>query len=109
MSGPPDTPTRAGEAKRRQPGPAEIGARGPGPGAVYLGRAIVPNPRKVDSYRPNCYHLEPDPVVEAYKSGVDRTLLRERLRLSVEERLRDLMRMQAFAEQVREAGRRSFG
>jgi len=34
--------------------------------------------------------LEPDPVIEAYKKNVDRTLLRERLKRSVEERLRDL-------------------
>jgi hypothetical protein len=53
--------------------------------------------------------LEPDPVIEAYKKDVDRTLLRERLRRSVDERLRDLMTMQAFALELREAGRRSFG
>jgi hypothetical protein len=53
--------------------------------------------------------IEPDPVIEAYKKDVDRTLLRERLRRSVEERLRDLMSMQAFARELREAGRRSFG
>ena len=53
--------------------------------------------------------LEPDPVIEAYKQGVDRTLLRERLRRSVEERLYDLMKMQAFAEELRAAGRRTFG
>jgi hypothetical protein len=52
---------------------------------------------------------EPDPVIEAYKKDVDRTLLRERLRRSVEERLRDLMSMQVFAQELREAGRRSFG
>lgn len=53
--------------------------------------------------------LELDPVIEAYKKDVDRTLLRERLRRSVDERLRDLMSMQAFARELREAGRRSFG
>jgi hypothetical protein len=50
-----------------------------------------------------------DPVIEAYKKDVDRTLLRERLRRSVDERLRDLMSMQAFAHELREAGRRAFG
>jgi hypothetical protein len=49
-----------------------------------------------------------DPVIEAYKKDVDRTLLRERLRRSVDERLRDLMSMQAFARELREAGRRGF-
>ena len=53
--------------------------------------------------------LEPDPVIEAYKNDVDRTLLRERLKRTVDERLRDLERMQAFVHQIREAGRRTFG
>jgi len=52
--------------------------------------------------------LEPDPVIEAYKKDVDRTLLRERLKRSVEERLRDLTQMQAIAEELGRAGRRAF-
>ena len=36
--------------------------------------------------------LEPDPVIEVFKRDVDRTLLRENLKLSPDERLR---RMQA--------------
>lgn len=52
--------------------------------------------------------LKPDPVVEAYKKDVDRTLLRENLKLTVEERLRNLMRLQRFAEEMRQAGRRAF-
>jgi hypothetical protein len=52
--------------------------------------------------------LEPDPVIEAYKKDVDRTLLRENLKLTVEERLRNLMRLQRFAEEMRRAGRRAF-
>lgn len=48
---------------------------------------------------------EPDPVVEAYKRDVDRTLLRENLRLTVEERFERLMRLQQFAEELRRAGR----
>jgi hypothetical protein len=52
--------------------------------------------------------LDSDPVIEAYKAGVDRTLLRERLKRSVEERLRDLMQMQAVAEELRRAGRQAF-
>ena len=46
-----------------------------------------------------------DPAIGAYKKDVDRTLLRENLRLSVEDRLRNLMRMQEFAAEVRRAGR----
>lgn len=49
--------------------------------------------------------LEPDPVIEAYKKDVDRTLLRENLRLSVEERFEKLMRLQRFAEELRRAAR----
>jgi len=51
---------------------------------------------------------EPDPVIEAYKKDVDRTLLRENLKRSVEERLRDLMRLQRFADEWRRAARRAF-
>jgi hypothetical protein len=49
--------------------------------------------------------LEPDPVIEVYKRDVDRTLIRENLRRSVEERLEALMDLQSFAEEVRRAGR----
>jgi hypothetical protein len=52
--------------------------------------------------------LIPDPVIEAYKKDVDRTLLRENLKLTVEERLRNLMRLQRFAEEMRRAGRQAF-
>ena len=51
---------------------------------------------------------ERDPVIEAYKKDIDRTLLRENLKLTVEERLRNLMRLQRFAEEMRQAGRRAF-
>ena len=53
--------------------------------------------------------LAPDPVIDAYKRDVDRTLLRERLKRSVEERLRDLASLQATAEELRRAGREAFG
>jgi hypothetical protein len=46
-----------------------------------------------------------DPVIEAYKRDVDRSLIRENLRLSVEERFEKLMRLQRFAEELRRAGR----
>ena len=47
----------------------------------------------------------PDPVVEAYKAGVDRTLLRENLRRSVSERLENLSSLLRFAEAMRGAAR----
>ncbi len=46
----------------------------------------------------------PDPVIDAYKKDVDRTLLRENLKLNVEERLRQLMELQKLAEELRRAG-----
>ena len=46
-----------------------------------------------------------DPVIEVYKQHVDRTLLRENLKLTVEERFRKLMDMQRFAEELQRAGR----
>jgi len=52
---------------------------------------------------------ETDPVVDAYKPGVDRTLLVENLRRSPEERLRNLMALQRFADELRRAGRGATG
>jgi hypothetical protein len=49
--------------------------------------------------------LEPDPVIEAYKRDVDRSLLRANLRRSVAERLANLVALQRFAEELRRAGR----
>ena len=48
---------------------------------------------------------EPDPVIEAYKKDVDRTLLRANLARTVEERIRNLVRLQQFGEAMRRAGR----
>ena len=47
--------------------------------------------------------IEPDPVIEAYKKDVDRTLIRENLKLTVEERLANLAALQEFAEELRRA------
>ena len=47
----------------------------------------------------------PDPVVEAYKRHVDRTLLRQNLRRSVTERVENLIALQALAAEARRAGR----
>jgi hypothetical protein len=48
---------------------------------------------------------EIDPVVEAYKKDLDRTLIRENLKLSIEERFRKAMALARFAEELRRAGR----
>jgi hypothetical protein len=50
-------------------------------------------------------HFGQDPVVQAYKKSVDRTLIRENLKLTVEERFRKAMELQRFAEELRRAGR----
>ena len=49
--------------------------------------------------------FEPDPVIEAYKRDVDRTLLRQNLRRSVTERVANLMALQRLAVEARRAGR----
>jgi hypothetical protein len=50
--------------------------------------------------------LPADPVIEAYKRGVDRTLIVAQLRRSVDERIETMIGALAFAEALREAGRR---
>jgi len=47
--------------------------------------------------------LPPDPVIEAYKRDVDRTLLRENLKLTPDERLRKLVAFMRSLEEVRAA------
>jgi hypothetical protein len=49
----------------------------------------------------------PDPVVEAYKKDIDRTLLRENLKLTVEERFRKAMALARFADEMRRAGKQA--
>ena len=51
--------------------------------------------------------FERDPVVEAYKRDIDQTLLRENLRRSVDERVRNLMALQRLAEEAQRAGRQA--
>lgn len=49
--------------------------------------------------------LQPDPLIEAYKTGVDRTLLRENLQKTADERLQGLIELQRLAEEARGADR----
>jgi hypothetical protein len=49
--------------------------------------------------------LEPDPVIEAYKKDVDRTLIREQLRRFVDERVGNIIAALRFAESLRDARR----
>jgi len=44
--------------------------------------------------------LEPDPVIEAYKKDVDRTLLRENLKLTADERVRKMIAALRLVEEI---------
>jgi hypothetical protein len=46
-----------------------------------------------------------DPVVEAYKKDIDRSLLRANLKLTVRERFERAMAHARFADELRRAGR----
>jgi hypothetical protein len=46
-----------------------------------------------------------DPVVEALRKNVDKTLIRKNLTLTHEQRFLQLMELQRFAEELRRAGR----
>jgi hypothetical protein len=48
--------------------------------------------------------LAPDLLIELYKKGIDRTLIRENRCKSHEQRLIDLQQMQHFIAEVRKAG-----
>jgi hypothetical protein len=51
--------------------------------------------------------LEPSPVIEAYKKDIDRTLLRENLKLTPDQRLAKLQNFVDFVADLRDAGRRA--
>ena len=46
---------------------------------------------------------QPDPVIEAYKKDVDRTLIRENLKLTPEQRIEKLVRLLKFQDELRTA------
>ena len=49
--------------------------------------------------------FEPDAVIEAYKKDVDRTLIRENLKLTAQQRLDKLAAMLSFAAELQRAMR----
>lgn len=55
---------------------------------------------------PDDEDFAPDPVIEAFKRDVDRTLIREQLRRSVDARVKNMIAALRFAEALRDAGRR---
>ena len=48
--------------------------------------------------------LKPNPVIEYYKKDVDRTLLRENLKLTVSERIQKLQDLYDFSQELKRAG-----
>lgn len=52
---------------------------------------------------------EPDPVVDAYKRHIDRTLLRQNLQRTTTERVENLMALQRLAAEARRAGQSQRG
>jgi hypothetical protein len=55
------------------------------------------------------FGFEPDPVIEAYKVHVDRTLLRQNLMRTPEERLAHLEAARRLADEMRRAGAEARG
>jgi hypothetical protein len=49
-----------------------------------------------------------DDIIELYKKDVDRTLLRDALKLTPDQRVRKLAELVRFTEAFREAGRKAF-
>ena len=48
-----------------------------------------------------------DPVIEAYKKDVDRTLLRENLKLTIQQRFDKFERVMEYVRELQKAGRRA--
>ncbi len=65
----------------------------------------TPPPFPDDVYAPPLNYR--DPVIDAYERDVDRTLLRENLKLTVAERFQRFDDFARFAQELAEAGRRS--
>lgn len=58
----------------------------------------------IDNLAPANYK---DDLIEAFKKDVDVTLLRENLRLTVDQRFQQLMKLQEAADELRRAGRKA--
>jgi hypothetical protein len=70
-------------------------------GRIVSEIAVKPkSPEEADAFP-----LPPDPVIEAYKKDVDRTLLRQSLNMTVEERIRSVQRLNEFIEGLQRATR----
>ncbi len=49
--------------------------------------------------------LGPSPTIDAYKRDVDRTLLRENLKLTADERMTKMISVLRFTEELRRSGK----
>lgn len=68
---------------------------------ALMERRYQPSPR--DTRRSSL-----DEIIEFYKRDVDRTLLREQLKKTPDERVRELVELERFADELRRAGKESF-
>lgn len=57
--------------------------------------------------KPTTQKTSIDEIIEEYKKNVDMTLIRENLKLTVQQRFESLMNLQTFAEELRRAGKRA--
>jgi hypothetical protein len=102
---PQETPQRTLSVQQNQPHESDLTCAIPAPIPIHSYPWPVAHPpgytqgmaEGVETYR--------DPIVELYKKDVDRTLLRENLKLSVEDRFRRAMALARFADELRRAGR----
>jgi hypothetical protein len=53
--------------------------------------------------------MDPTAVIEAFKKDVDRSLLRENLKLTTHERIAKMIGVLAFADELRRSGQRGGG
>lgn len=57
--------------------------------------------------KPTTQKTSIDEIIEEYKKNVDVTVIRENLKLTVQQRFESLMNLQTFAHELRRAGKRA--
>lgn len=74
----------------------------------YSGPCVIMAPKiKMSSDKTEGARNGLDAVIDAYKKDVDITLIRQNLRLTVDQRFQQLMKLQQFAEELQRAGRKA--
>ena len=63
---------------------------------------------KSDTQKTRDFPFERDPVIEAYKKDIDRTLIRGNLMLNPAERFLKFESFMSFTDELREMGRRAW-